>query len=248
MGESTVASVVNAAMDRIVTEIDPRHDTRPSRLHLGGGPVVAPGWDNLDKSPSVFLAPFDGLRKALGRLGVLTSAQVGGFPAGVKRADVVKGLRYEADSVDFIYSSHMIEHLSRPQGVRLLQECARVLTPGGQLRLACPDLRALTEAYLHYEGSPGSGDAAADAFMSALNMYRDGEASGVQGLIKKHLSGTWHQWLYDAESLATLMREGGLTDIRSFGYREGTVPDLDVLEHRPESLFMEGMKPVEQGR
>lgn len=232
-----------------MSKFHPASDSRVTRLHLGSGPVVAEGWENLDKSPSVFLARFGRVRKALGRLGMLTVPQVTGFSEGTRYANVAKGLRYESNSIEFIYSSHMIEHLSRSQGLRLLRECSRVLAPGGRVRLATPDLRDIAAAYIGRDSPPGSPAVTADAFMRTLNMYCEDETSGIKGQIKKHVSGAWHQWLYDAESLAALMQEGGLIDICSRGYREGAVPDLDVLEHRPESLFMEGTKPTHaQGR
>jgi SAM-dependent methyltransferase len=39
-------------------------------------------------------------------------------------------------SFDIVFASHIIEHLDEPR--RLVDECARVLRPGGVLRLACP--------------------------------------------------------------------------------------------------------------
>src|SRR5438128_2178234 len=69
------------------------------------------------------------------------------FPAGIVRTDVRRGLPYPDGAAGYVYSSHMIEHMARWQGLALVRECARVLAPGGILRLATPDLAGVTGAY-----------------------------------------------------------------------------------------------------
>lgn len=54
-----------------------------------------------------------------------------------------KPLPYKSDSVDNIYTSHVIEHCDDLMVFRFLQESLRVLKPKGVLRTACPDFRFL---------------------------------------------------------------------------------------------------------
>ena len=51
-------------------------------------------------------------------------------------------------SVDLIYSCHMLEHLHRNEVEVVLREWHRVLKDGGILRLAVPDFEKITEVYL----------------------------------------------------------------------------------------------------
>ena len=51
------------------------------------------------------------------------------------------------NSLDYIFSEHMIEHVSYEQGASMLRECYRTLKPGGRLRLATPDYTFLHELY-----------------------------------------------------------------------------------------------------
>lgn len=51
-------------------------------------------------------------------------------------------------SVDLIYSCHMLEHLRRNEVAIVLREWHRVLKPGGILRLAVPDFEKIVEVYL----------------------------------------------------------------------------------------------------
>jgi hypothetical protein len=49
-----------------------------------------------------------------------------------------------------------------------------------------------------------------------------------------------HRYMYDFELLARLLKEAGFTEIRRRERQEGTVPDLQVLEHRsPSGIYVE---------
>lgn len=53
--------------------------------------------------------------------------------------DVRAGLPFPDNSIEFIYSCHMLEHLYIDEAVNLLRECKRVLTDAGYVRLTLPD-------------------------------------------------------------------------------------------------------------
>lgn len=215
----------------------------PLKLHVGCGPFVYEGWVNIDKSPSVLLSRAPWLRKALFKLRILTEDQARGFPPGVVLADISKRIPAEDSSVDFIYSSHLIEHLSRWQCLAFAKECHRVLKPGGTVRLATPDLEAMIRDYVDGTSPFNSRQPTrADAFCAEYGAYTDTPGSPVRRLIRKFLSGDSHQWLYDSESLAGLLREGGFTEITSHGFREGALPDLETVEQRERGLFIEAVR------
>ncbi len=54
--------------------------------------------------------------------------------------DLRKPLPWVDGAAEFIFCEHTIEHLTTPEGVRLIEECFRVLAPGGVLRLSFPDV------------------------------------------------------------------------------------------------------------
>jgi predicted SAM-dependent methyltransferase len=82
-----------------------------TRLHLGCGSVILPGWVNVDVHPS----------------------------PGVDRVlDVRQGLPFE--DVELIFSEHFLEHFDLDDGLVLLRECRRVLRQDGVLRLTTPNL------------------------------------------------------------------------------------------------------------
>ncbi len=59
-----------------------------------------------------------------------------------------KGIPAATDSCDVVYHSHLLEHFSKDDAPKFLRECFRVLRPEGILRIAVPDLEAITLYYL----------------------------------------------------------------------------------------------------
>ncbi len=60
----------------------------------------------------------------------------------------VLDLTLDSGSVDEIYSSHMIEHLTKEEFDQALSEWFRVLKPGGRITLRCPNLLWQLERFL----------------------------------------------------------------------------------------------------
>lgn len=90
-------------------------------VNLGCGGTYHPAWRNFD---------------------------IHAVPPHVEYCDLAKPLPLADASVDVIYHSHVIEHLDREHGRRLIRECARCLRPGGILRVAAPDLEGIARHYL----------------------------------------------------------------------------------------------------
>ena len=82
-------------------------------LNLGCGKIFHPDWVNVDL--------------------ISNNPHVVAF-------DLNLGIPFAAESFDIVYHSHILEHLERPYAEHLLQECFRVLKPGGLLRVVVPDL------------------------------------------------------------------------------------------------------------
>lgn len=212
------------------------------KLHIGCGATVVDGWENLDRSPTIVLSRIPGLRSALAAAHLLTPAQARAvFPRGIVRADVRRGLAYPDGSASFAYSSHMIEHMARWQGLAFVRECFRVLRPGGRLRLATPDLAEWVENYR--QGKAWTFGTPADAMMSSFGHFVERPGSGVRGLAQRLFTGAAHQWLYDTESLSHLLREAGFVDVERRAFRDSVFPDIELLEDRDGSLFVEGRRP-----
>lgn len=68
----------------------------------------------------------------------------------VQCANLCGRLPLEDVAAELVYSSHFLEHIPRDQVASFLQECWRILKPGGVLRLVLPDMENLCRAYPHH--------------------------------------------------------------------------------------------------
>lgn len=113
------ATLPNYWIKKCASALHPRNG-KSRHLHLGCGPKYLDGFVNIDANPQHKLDVW---------------------------LDVRCGLPYAAESVDSIYSTHMIEHFYPDELQQLLRECRRVLKPQGGLRLVVPSLTNAIAAY-----------------------------------------------------------------------------------------------------
>jgi len=78
----------------------------------------------------------------------------------VSYADLLGRLPVPENSSEIVYCSHFLEHIPSELVAAFLQECLRILKPGGVLRLVVPDLENLCRTYLHHRdrGEHGKAD------------------------------------------------------------------------------------------
>lgn len=62
-------------------------------------------------------------------------------------ADLRAPLPFATESMDGCLLSHILEHFDAPEGLRLLQECHRVLVPGGVVLVSVPDASYFRRVY-----------------------------------------------------------------------------------------------------
>jgi predicted SAM-dependent methyltransferase len=77
---------------------------------------------------------------------------------GVMAIDLVGRLPFADREFDAVYHSHLLEHLPKHKVPFFLQECYRVLKPGGILRVVVPDLEKICRLYLDCLERAISGD------------------------------------------------------------------------------------------
>jgi len=212
------------------------------RVNVGCGQTPTVGWLNYDNSISLLLARIPGLSALLSQTGVLGDQQRRFIEFArscrIRYANAVRHIPLASGSVEVLYSSHMIEHLDRTEVVSFLTEARRVLSSGGVIRIACPDLRRKAEAYLT------SGDA--DAFVESLHICRPRPRTLVRRLCFLLVGPRHHQWMYNGESLCRLLLSVGFTDVSIVSAGRSRLPDLgslDLKERVEESIYVEAVAP-----
>jgi predicted SAM-dependent methyltransferase len=68
----------------------------------------------------------------------------------VQAHDLLEGIPFEAQSMDVVYHSHVLEHFSKTDGIQFIKECFRVLKPQGVIRIAVPNLEVIAKEYLKH--------------------------------------------------------------------------------------------------
>ncbi len=66
----------------------------------------------------------------------------------VIKIDIRKSLPFPDNSLDFVYTSHLIEHLINEDLTKLIQEIFRILKPDGVCRLVTPDWDEMIGEYI----------------------------------------------------------------------------------------------------
>ncbi len=138
----------------------------PVRLNIGCGDDVRPGYLNIDR-----FAQGAGIRMDASRLA------------------------FADRSVDEIFSSHMLEHLSKYEVPELLGEWNRVLKPGGKVEIIVPDLPWCMRQWLRLPDS-ARWDWALDT---------------IYGL--QDSPGEFHKTGFSAERLHHLLKEAGFSAV-----------------------------------
>ena len=172
----------------------------------------------------------------LARVGILSPHQATTrWPREIVRRNLARSLDWPNASARAIYSSHMVEHLDRVEVRRFLTECMRVLKPDGVLRLVLPSLETLVD---HYIKAKAAGDLrAADEFTEFLYLVpATVEESKLRQVAKLFLHRA-HRWMYDAESMKSLLVEVGFVRVRDCSFRVGSCPDLATIETRESDLY-----------
>ena len=121
--------------------------------------------------------------------------------------DVLCDLRsltpFEDASADEVLAVHVVEHFWRWEVVGVLREWARVLKPGASMILECPNLQSACEEFLRDpEAFSGSGP---EGQRTMWVFY--GDPRWQDPLMV-------HRWGYTPQSLAQVMAQAGLVEIR----------------------------------
>jgi predicted SAM-dependent methyltransferase len=203
------------------------------KVNLGCGLSVAPGWTNVDASLNALFANLPRFLHPLayrlaGAKGYYTREQYCGVLANHRfvHHDLAYSLPFEDGAVDFVFSSHFLEHLFRDDARRVLRESFRILKPGGTMRVCVPDLGYAISLY----GSGRTREMLEEYF------FVDVKSSYLAR----------HKYMYDFAMLAEELRSAGFGDVTRCRYREGRTPDIERLDNYPEiTLYVEARRPPE---
>jgi hypothetical protein len=198
-------AAIGAQWARALRLPDAASETAPAatadlrRLNLGCGHRILEGYINVD----------------------VAAARAGRAP------DVLCDLRrlgpFATDSCDEVMAIHVVEHFYRWEVVDVLREWLRVLKPGGQMVLECPNLLTACEELLSNPHAAGPGS---DSERTMWVLYGDPEWQDPL---------MCHRWNYTPDSLQEVMEDAGLVNVRQepaqFKLREPR--DMRIVGEKP---------------
>jgi predicted SAM-dependent methyltransferase len=129
-------------------------------------------------------------------------------------------------SFDFVFSEHMIEHLTYAEGQAGLRECFRVLRPGGSIRIATPSLQRLAALY----GAEPT-DVQRRYVDWAVETLEPEVDVRFPGVVVNNFFRSWgHRFIYDPETLRHALTTAGFVDVEERSVGESSRPELTGLE------------------
>jgi predicted SAM-dependent methyltransferase len=151
--------------------------------------------------------------------------------------DATRKFPVPASCFDYIFSEHMIEHVSHEDAKRMLGECYRVLKPGGKIRIATPDLNVLLSLTRAERGNPASRYI---AWVTKMFLPR-GTPSNPVFVINNAFRNWGHQFLYDEELLCKTLASAGFQYPKRVKLGQSEDPHFQGLESHGRNMDDEEM-------
>jgi predicted SAM-dependent methyltransferase len=176
------------------------------KFQIGSGDNCLPGWLNTDLYPINDMVFLDAIEP---------------FP-------------FKDNQFDFIYSEHMIEHISFLDGHRMLKECFRILRKNGKIRIATPNL----ETYLAlFSTNQSMHQKKYIQWISTNWLQRSGIPFDNSAFILNLAMHGWgHEFLYDYKTFESILTNIGFTDIESFKCQQSNDENFRNLERHGEFI------------
>ncbi len=170
------------------------------KLQLGAGSNYVKGWLNSDIEPK----------------------------SGGIYLDASANYPFPDGSIQYIFAEHLIEHLPWEGGLKMLQECRRLLAPGGKIRIVTPNLTQFVRLV--------SGDLTAEdrkAAEATRRLFAWPETPVVPAYVFNKTMREWgHQFIYDPATLRKTFELAGFTEVKERRIGDQTDPVFKEVEFR----------------
>lgn len=208
------------------------HEIR--KLQIGTWTNVLEGWLNTDLSPAV---------------------------KGVFFLDAGSVFPFNNGEFDYILSEHQIEHLVLEKAFFMLQECYRVLKPGGKIRVATPDLNAFMNLLVDHPSAVQQKYVRVILETVVKESFIPRQPPYLAALVVNNnfYNPEWgHQFIYDLPLLTAALEKAGFIEIKNFKPGQSDDPHLTGVEghgkalgdedlNQYETMVLQGTKPSRPG-
>jgi predicted SAM-dependent methyltransferase len=144
--------------------------------------------------------------------------------------DLKRKLPFPDNSVDKIYSSHVLEHFYHDDLIKLINDCRRILKPGGLFRAAVPNARIYIEGYI----DPSEFDNEKHClYKPAYHYYSNIDFVNFIAYMDGH-----HKYMFDEENIVKILQEYNFNSVE----RKEFDPNIDLDERKRNSIYVECVK------
>jgi predicted SAM-dependent methyltransferase len=150
--------------------------------------------------------------------GFLNSQILGSAPI-----DITTRMPLPDQSFDLVYSSHLVEHIHRAQFSAFLDECHRILKPGGRNIIATPGLESMCKTIY----GPNRADGQLLLERSA-QYYGEKKQTGAH-FFNLEFRDFGHRFLYDTELITAMADAAGYASVNQV--ENFALPDEAICEY-----------------
>lgn len=202
------------------------------KLNLGCGAQVVDGWVNVDYALGARFSQVPLFRGVNRRLGLFHQD----WDDRIFIHDLTKPFPWDDCCADVVYSSHILEHFSKADGLTFLGECHRVLRQDGVIRIVVPDLH---EVFRDYE----EGRLPADDVLFELNVLPGNSTSAMKNRLAPFLQFP-HKCMYDHPRLLAILDDIGFEAAArpAFDSAIDDIRDIELEERTQRAVVVEGHK------
>lgn len=194
-------------------------------IHYGCGTCAPPEWRNFDSSPTLRIQKMIIIGK------FFKGGEFPVFPNNIEYGDIVKGLPLTGNSVDGIFCSHVLEHLSYNDCRKAITNTYGYLKKGGRFRFIMPDLESIARIYINSDFPD-----ACHILMDQTSLGKKDRVRNIKGYLREIFGNSSHLWMWDYKGMYVELASAGFQRIRKAEYGDSEDPMFLKVEDKKRWL------------
>ena len=202
------------------------------KLNLGCGSQIVDGWINVDYALGARVMKIPFARRVIRTLKLFNLD----WDKSIYIHNLAKRLPWADSTASVVYSSHILEHFDKEDGLRFIEECHRVLRANGIIRIVVPDLRHVINEYLE-------GNTRADDFIEQLGVLCGRSSNALRNRLYP-LFRFPHKCMYDTSRLLGILDDTGFNVVVKAAF-DSDIKDIKMIEleeRTDNAVIVEGRK------
>lgn len=166
--------------------------------------------------------------------------------------DIRKKFPYANNSIDYIYCSQVIEHLQKYDLNKFIEECLRILKPGGLIRILTPDLEKIIKLYSLSDLNTFKENDFLESnnpcdHLNAMFYPRSHIFLNKRSVFTKFFDflPEQHKYIYDFKTIFEMFKSVGYENIKSVDTKDSIFPGAKILDKAQDvSILLEAKKRI----